>query len=98
MGLESARRQKSEQLELPLGGRGEALMALRSVEAPTATHEEERSRTGRLMELAVEENNVRTAVRRVRQNKGSPGIDGMEVGEMAQYLEGNWESRRWWTG
>ena len=91
MSLEGAGRQKSEQLELPLGGKGEALMAPRSVEAPTANHEEERSRTDRLMELVVEENNVKTAVRRVRQNKGSPGIDAMKVEELTRYLEGNWE-------
>ena len=94
MSLEGAGRQKSEQLELPLGGKGEALMARRSVEAPTATHEEERSRTDRLMELVVEESNVRTAVRRVRQNKGSPGIDGMKVEELARHLEGNWQRLR----
>ena len=91
MSLEGARRQKSEQLELPLGGKGEALMALRSVEAPTATHEEERPRTDHLMERVVEENNVKTAVRRVRQNKGSPGIDAMKVEELTRHLEGNWE-------
>jgi len=91
MSLEGARRQKSEQLELPLGGKGEALTALRSVEAPTATHEEERSRTDHLMELVVEGNNVKTAVRRVRQNKGSPGIDGMKVEELTRHLERNWE-------
>jgi len=42
----------------------------------------------------VEEGNVKAAVKRVRQNKGSPGIDGMSVGELPQYLEGNWERTR----
>lgn len=94
MGLEGARRQKSRQLELPFGGKGEALMAQRSVEAPTAAHEEDRSRTDRLIERVVEEGNVKTAVRRVRQNKGSPGIDGMKTEELTRHLEGNWERLR----
>lgn len=94
MGLEGAKRRKSEQLELPLGDQGEALSVQRSVEAPTATGEEERSRTDRLMERVVEESNVEAAVRRVRQNKGSPGIDGMKVEELARHLEGNWKRLR----
>ena len=83
-------RQKSKQLELALGGRGEALMARRSVEALTAANGNERSRTDRLMEMAVAEGNVKAAVRRVKGNKGSPGIDGMSVEELPRYLEVNW--------
>ena len=43
MSLEDALRQKSKQLELPLGYRGEALNDRRSVEALTATNEDDRS-------------------------------------------------------
>jgi group II intron reverse transcriptase/maturase len=94
MGLEDAGRQKAKQLELPLGGEGEAPRAQWSVEASTAAHGNERSRSDHLMEWVVEEGNVKAAVRRVRQNKGSPGIDGMSVGELPRYLEGNWERIR----
>jgi group II intron reverse transcriptase/maturase len=90
MSLESARRQKTKQLELPLGGEGESPMARRSVEARTATHENERLGDTALMERAVEEGNVKAAVRRVRQNKGSPGVDRMSVKELPRYLGGNW--------
>ncbi len=90
MGLEDAGRQKTKQLELALGGTGEALMAQRSVEASTATYGDERSRTDRLMERVVEEGNVKAAVRRVKGNRGSPGIDGMGVEELPRWLEGNW--------
>jgi group II intron reverse transcriptase/maturase len=94
MGLEDARRQKTKQLELPLGGEGESPRARRSVEALTAAQEDERSRTDRLMERVVEERNVKAAVRRVKGNKGSPGVDGMRVEELPQYLEGNWTKLR----
>lgn len=47
------------------------------------------------MELVVERDNLRRALKRVRQNKGSPGIDGMCVEELPEYLGGCWwEIRR----
>lgn len=94
MSLEDARRQKTKQLELPLDYRGEAPKCQRSVEALTAKHENERSRIDCLMERVVEEGNVKAAIKRVKRNKGSPGIDGMEVEELARHLEGNWERLR----
>jgi len=94
MSLENAKRQKTKQLELSLGGKGEAPMPRRSVEALTAAHGNERSRNDGLMERVVEEGNVKAAVRRVRQNKGSPGMDGMSVEELPRHLEGNWEGIR----
>ena len=78
MNLGGAGRQKSEQLELALDGGGEALESQCSGEAPTARSEAERSGSGyRLMETVVERANAGAAWRRVRQNRGSPGIDGM---------------------
>ncbi len=90
MSLEDAMRQKSEQLEFPLEYRGEAPNVQRSVEALTAANENERSSDERLMEKVVEEGNMHAAMKRVRQNKGSPGIDGMSVEELPRYMEGNW--------
>jgi len=81
----------SGQLELPLGDRGEAPTARRSGEAPRAVSGTERSGTDRLMEEVVEPRNIRAALRRVRQNQGSPGTDGMTVGELPAYLAENWE-------
>jgi group II intron reverse transcriptase/maturase len=46
------------------------------------------------MEEVVERSNVRAALKRVRQNKGSPGIDGMTVDELPRYLAENWEDLR----
>jgi len=46
------------------------------------------------MERVVERGNVRAALRRVRANKGSPGVDGMTVEELPAYLNASWESLR----
>jgi RNA-directed DNA polymerase len=35
------------------------------------------------MERVVERSNLRLALRRVKSNKGSPGIDGMTVGDLS---------------
>ena len=73
-------RQKSEQLELALEARGEASHGQRSGEASTTSHGDERSGGDhRLMERVVERANALAALKRVKQNKGSPGVDGMTV-------------------
>jgi len=46
------------------------------------------------MEEVVERSNARAALKRVRQNKGSPGSDGMTVEELPKYLAERWESLR----
>lgn len=72
------------------GRSGEAVKVGTGVEAPTARRGTERSGTGGLMELVVERRNCLAALRRVRSNKGSPGIDGMTVGELPAYLKADW--------
>ncbi|OGV83430.1 MAG: group II intron reverse transcriptase/maturase [Lentisphaerae bacterium RIFOXYA12_64_32] len=94
MSPESEKRQKTEQMELPLEYRGEAPTVRRSGEALTAANGDERSGTDRLMEEAVECGNVDGAIKRVRKNKGSPGTDGMTVGELAGYLAKHWAELR----
>ncbi len=44
----------------------------------------------RLMERALEAGNVKAALRRVKQNGGSPGIDGMTVEELPTWLVTGW--------
>jgi RNA-directed DNA polymerase len=46
------------------------------------------------MERVVERGNAKAALKRVRQNKGSPGVDGMTVDELPKYLAENWEAIR----
>jgi RNA-directed DNA polymerase len=43
--------------------------------------------TERLMEEVCELENCKQALRRVKANKGSPGVDGMTVGELPEYLK-----------
>jgi RNA-directed DNA polymerase len=47
-----------------------------------------------LMERVVAPENLRAAYRRVRANKGAPGVDGMTVNELAGYLRANWPAIR----
>jgi group II intron reverse transcriptase/maturase len=46
------------------------------------------------MEQVVERDNARAALKRVRRNKGSPGIDGMSVEELPRYLTEHWSELR----
>jgi RNA-directed DNA polymerase len=72
----------TKQLELPLADRGEAPKGKRSEEEPRAAQGNERSGASDLMEKACERRNLQAALKRVRKNKGSPGIDGMTVDDL----------------
>lgn len=89
-----AMRPKSKQLELPLERRGEAPRVQRSGEAGRPTQRGERSGSDDLMEQVVARANAIEALKRVRRNKGSPGIDGMTVEELAPYLREHWSVLR----
>ena len=84
----------SRQLELPLASRGEAPRVERSEEAPTASHGNERSGTSGLLELVLRRENLQAALKRVKKNKGSPGIDGMTVDELPDHLRAHWSELR----
>jgi RNA-directed DNA polymerase len=43
-----------------------------------------------LMERVVERENLRSALTQVRRNKGGPGIDGLTVERLPDYLKRNW--------
>lgn len=43
-----------------------------------------------LMEVVCERENLKAALRRVKQNKGSPGVDNMTVDELPGYLKEHW--------
>ena len=94
--LGDAMRQKSGQLELPFGVRGEASCDEGSGEASTAVHENERpgNHDTCLMERVVERDNVMLALKRVQKNKGSPGIDGMTVEALRPHLREIWPALR----
>jgi RNA-directed DNA polymerase len=83
--------QQWKQLELNLKYSGttvhrdyssEEFIASRLSESPTGQI--------RLMESILERNNMRRAIRRVIQNKGAPGVDGMTVRKIKRYLKRHW--------
>jgi len=89
------RQKTGEQLELALDGRGEAPSSQCSGEAPTTSHGDDRSGGDhRLMERVVARANALAALKRVKQNKGSPGVDGMTVKDLSPYLVAHWEATR----
>src|SRR5262249_25126159 len=89
----SGQRQKNQpeqgELAFPAEGRSEApkaagkgtetLMAKRKTESLAGTE--------RLMEEVCELENCKQALQRVKANKGSPGVDGMTVDELPDYLK-----------
>jgi RNA-directed DNA polymerase len=75
---------------------GEAREAGREeTESPRAASESEHpARTDRLMEEVCEPENLKEALRQVKANKGSAGIDRMTVGQLADYLKQHWPAIR----
>src|SRR6202035_3538109 len=71
---------------------GEARQAGREdIESPSAVSEPERpANTRRTMEDLCERANLKKALRQVRSNKGSAGVDGMTVDQLGDYLKQHW--------
>ena len=91
------RRQNTQrELASARAARGEAPKAVaRGTESPRAVPAIERQvNTERLMEEVCARDNLKRALRRVRSNKGSPGIDGMTVDELPGYLCEHWPTIR----
>jgi RNA-directed DNA polymerase len=62
----------------------------RECQASTAEKEETQPGAERLLEEVLRRENMRRALKRVRSNKGAPGIDGMTVEELVPYLITEW--------
>jgi len=61
---------------------------------PATNDPESPARTNRLMEEVCERENLKEALRRVKANKGSAGIDRMTVEGIADYLKQHWPAIR----
>lgn len=86
-----AMHQMSMQMELALNDPGgEAAVSKRSGEAGPTAHDRECPGAGDLMDRIVERSNLARAFKRVRQNQGSAGSDGMRVDELGPYLREHW--------
>ena len=64
------------------GEETESLMATSGPESP--------ARTNRLMEEVCERENLKEALRQVKGNKGSAGVDGITVSQLSDYLKQHW--------
>ena len=61
------------------------------VDSVTAGSPSERPMFGeKLMEAVVERRTMFDALHQVRANKGSPGVDGMTVDALPDFLKGHW--------
>ena len=91
-------KQQNIQIELDFSSAltGEAREAGRegTESSGTVNGTENPASTNRLMEEVCERGNRREALRRVKANKGSPGVDGMTVDEIADYLKQHWPAIR----
>ena len=90
------RQKNQEQLAFPFAGGSETpLGETEGIETPRARRETENpAGNQRVMEEVCERENRREALQRVRANQGSPGIDGMTVDELPEYLEQHWPAIR----
>ena len=64
----------------------ETLAANRTTESP--------AKTDRLMEEVLERSNMKEALKRVKANQGSAGVDGMNVHQLVRYLVKHWPEHR----
>jgi RNA-directed DNA polymerase len=97
MNLRSERQQNIQtELNLSSTPAGEAREAGREeTESLSTVHAPESpASTDRLMEEVCERENLKEALRRVKANKGSAGVDGMTVGGITDYLKQHWPAIR----
>jgi RNA-directed DNA polymerase len=83
-------------LAFPTEDRGEALRAVEEVtESLAANRAVESPGMGeQLMETVCEWSNIQQAVRRVKRNHGSAGVDGMTVHQLPAHLKQHWPTLR----
>src|SRR6516164_1928885 len=82
-------RPEQGELAFPAGSRSDAPKPVeKGIETRVAKRSTESlAETERLMEEVCERENCKQALQRVKANKGSPGVDGMTVEELSEYLQ-----------
>jgi len=91
------RRRQKNQYELAFMAETGSEASTTGARAELLTVEQEPESGGtseRLMEEICEPENMSKALKRVQENKGAPGIDGMTVKELPGYLRKNWPRHR----
>src|SRR3982750_167739 len=97
MDLKSDKRQHIQlELDFSFPRSGEACGTGREeIESPLAAHgTEPPASTDRLMEEVCGRDNLKEALRQVKANKGSAGINKMTVGQLSDYLKQHWPGIR----
>lgn len=94
--MNDKRQNNQLRLAFPAGGRGEATA---TAEEGTESHMAECNTQSpaiveQLMEEACERENLKKALQRVKANQGSPGVDGMTVEQLPEYLKEHWPTIR----
>jgi RNA-directed DNA polymerase len=92
----SGKRQNYQlELDFGTGAKGETLSTVTKGTETLAAHRptESPAKTDTLMEVLQREN-LKEALKRVRANKGSAGIDGMNVDNLVAYLIKHWPEHR----
>src|SRR3989441_4744473 len=97
MNLRSDQRQNVQgELDFSSPPAGDAREARREeTESTPAMHAPESpASTNRLMEEVCERENLKEALRQVKGNKGSAGVDGITVNQLTDYLKQHWPAIR----
>src|SRR6516162_5179172 len=97
MNLESDKRLNTQlRLDFSSAPTGEARQAGREdIESLSVVSESERpADTSRIMEEICERENLKEALRQVKGNKGSAGVDRMTVDQLGDYLKQHWPAIR----
>jgi RNA-directed DNA polymerase len=86
------RRKSQMQLAFGEAGEGEARSpSPEGTEPPPAERSPERpAKATGLMEVVVSPENMKKALKRVMENAGAPGVDGMTTGELPRFLNQSW--------
>jgi len=90
--MEDGKTDKSARTDLYYQEEGEAQkLDNRRIESSIAESKSQSpTNNEKLMEEILERENLIKALKRVKGNKGSPGIDGMKVDQLPRYLKENW--------
>ena len=91
--MSEARRQMSAQAERPGEASGEAARQPGSGEADGPHHEDKGTGSG-LLAVALTRENLQRAWKRVKANKGSAGVDGLDIAQTAEHLKTAWPTIR----
>ena len=94
--MSTKRQQNQLELAFPTRPRGES--AVRADEGPEVPMAEHRTQSpamsNPLIEEVLERENLKKALKRVQSNKGAPGIDGVTVDDLPDYLRKHWPTIR----